>query len=373
MLITFNMSASLLRQALGMPERVRRWTIERKQRRVRTNLINGLIRLAEARHNDAERLLLKNVELSEAPLLHYLAAAVAAQRRNAYQDRDQHLAMADRTSRKARLAVGLIQAQLQMEAQQWEQALATLSYLNEASPRHPGVLRLLMKCCLAVKEWDRLDALLPDLRRQNILAGEYARELEHEVTIRRIEQANRQSFAVLERVWSTTSKSLKEDPAVVAIYVDGLILHNHADEAERVLRTQIPKDWNPSLLDRYGALEAKHPDKLLVQMEKWLKDRPDDAVLLYSAGRQAARAQLWGRGRSYLEASIARGARSDSYRLLGELLEHMNETEAAHDCYRKGLAMIAGATGLAWPSTSSLATTETGLPGTRLPADASVR
>jgi hypothetical protein len=48
---------------------------------------------------------------------------------------------------------------------------------------------------------------------------------------------------------------------------------------------------------------------------------------------------LWGRARSYLEASINLQASPESYRLLADLLEQMGEPAAAALCYREGLVL----------------------------------
>lgn len=338
---------NLIRELLGVPRRVRRWAGNRRQRRARTGLIEGLIRLAEGRHAEAEKLLLKHIDRSEAPLLHYLGAAVAAQRRGSYEDRDRFLGLADRTSPRARLAVGLIQAQLQVDAGQWEQAFATLTYLQEQAPRNPRVLTMLLKCCLALDEWERVHALLPELRKQGVVSEERAEALARQVAEHRLQQARREGLVPLEKVWGSLGKSLREDPALVLSYIEGQVEFGNADEAERLLRQRLQKEWDGELARRYGALAVSAPERSLAQIEKWLKERPEDAVLLHAAGRQALRAQLWGRARTYFEAAVGRAPRAESYHALGALLERTGEPEAAREAYRKALDLTVADQGAA--------------------------
>lgn len=342
LVLTLYFLIALLRRLLGIPRWFRRWGEQRQQTKARAHLIDGLIRLAEGRFAEAEKLLLKDVERSEAPLLHYLAAAVIAQRQGAAERRDHYIALADKTSPKARLAVGLIQAQLQVEGKQWEQALATLNYLYETSPHHPRLLVMFLKVCQALKEWERLDALLPEMRRQGVLDEVQAAELERTIATHRLEQAGRESVAALERVWSGLSRSQRDDAELVLLHATGLVRQGEADEAERVLRARIPKDWNPRLLQLYGSLQTSGAEKVFAQLEKWLKERPEDPALLYAAGRQALRAKLWGRGRSYLEAAVGRAGKPEMYKSLGELLEQLEEPDAARECYRKALEALPG-------------------------------
>ena len=52
---------------------------------------------------------------------------------------------------------------------------------------------------------------------------------------------------------------------------------------------------------------------------------------------------LWGKGRSYLEASIAIRPMPENYLQLAMLLEeHMDEAELAQENYRQGLHLLAG-------------------------------
>lgn len=343
LLVALYLLIGMLRGLFGVPRRMRRWTGDRRQRRARSGLIDGIVRLVEGRYGESEKLLLKHIDRSDAPLLHYLAAAVIAQHRGSYEDRDRFLGLADRTSPRARLAVGLIQAQLQVDAGQWEQAFATLTYLHELSPNNPRVLSMLFKCCQALGEWERLQKLLPDLRRHAVLAPARLEELEREVAAHRLEQGRRNGLPGLEQVWNSLPRSLKDDGELLLIYADGAAALGNDDEAERVLRARLAKGWDRELVLHYGALAVTQPERALAQIEKWLKERPEDPALLHAAGRQALRAELWGRARTYLEAAVAREPRSDAYHALGALLERMGEVEAARDCYRRALEASASA------------------------------
>lgn len=337
-LAVFYAFIAIVRGLLGMPGRFGDWQRQRREHRARAHLTKGLLRLAEGRSSEAEKLLLKDVGRSETPLLHYLAAAIAAQRLNSYEQRDKYLALADKTSAKAGLAVGLIQAQLQIESRQWEQALATLNYLNESSPNHPRVQEMLLRTCEALEEWDRLEILLPAARRQQAVSDSELLRLERALALHRLNQALASGDGgILEKTWNGLGKALRQDPTLLHVYIDGLAASGQNEQAERLLRTHLAKEYNRDLVRRYGMLPVSAPYKALAQVEKWLLDRPDDAVLLQAAGRFALQANLWGRARSYLEAAVACQPDPDTCHLLGALLEKSGETDAARDYYRQAL------------------------------------
>ena len=76
--------------------------------------------------------------------------------------------------------------------------------------------------------------------------------------------------------------------------------------------------------------------------EGWLQKRPQNGVLLLALARMSLRNRLWGKARSYLEASIGALPTAAAYRELGVLLERMGESDEAIRCYRSGLGFFLG-------------------------------
>jgi HemY protein len=104
----------------AMPSRLSRWQDETKTKRAAAMLTRGLIALEEGKWSEAERVLVRYAGNSGTPLLHYLAAAKAAQKQDAYERRDEYLSLAHQSERGADIAVGLAQAELQLAAGQKE-------------------------------------------------------------------------------------------------------------------------------------------------------------------------------------------------------------------------------------------------------------
>jgi len=115
------------------------------------------------------------------------------------------------------------------------------------------------------------------------------------------------------------------------------------EQAERELRGALKRDWHPALVACYGEVRAADPAKQLKAAEKWLEAHPDDAVLLKSAARLSLANELWGKARSYLEASLALHPTPEAYALYGELLTQLGEDEEALAAYRSGLGLVSPA------------------------------
>ena len=120
---------------------------------------------------------------------------------------------------------------------------------------------------------------------------------------------------------------------------------------EPLIASALGKNWNSELVMLYGQIELNEPSHQLAVAEGWLKQYPEDAGLLQTLARLALKNKLWGKARSYLEASIAISATPHAYQLLGLLLERLGETEKANQCFRTGLGLVAPETASALPAT----------------------
>jgi HemY protein len=337
---------ALFRRARRTPRQLRHWLGERRHQRAQHDLLSGLSQVAEGRYLDAERTLLSHVRSADVPVLHHLIAAVAAQRRGAWETRDEHLAAADRSTPGADVAVGLLQAQLQVEAEQWEQALATLNWLRDRAPRNRRAVGLLAQCLLALGDYDRLWEMLPDLRRRGTLPQPRLLELERRVVSERFTAAAVAGGAELKALWRYLDREQRREPELRALYAEALIDAGREGEAERELLGWLRHRWDDRLVAVWGRLGSVNGERVFAQTERWLKERPQDVRLLEAAGRQAMTAELWGRARSYLEAAAARSSRAELQLLLAELYERIGEPERARQAYRRVLGLEAGRSAL---------------------------
>lgn len=322
----------------GLPRQLRHWRQERHSRRARSASNRGLIALSEGDWATAEKTLIRNVRYTDTPLVNYLSAARAAQKQNAPERRDHYLALAHRSTRGADIAVELTQGELQLAHGQLEQALATLMHLQSIAPKHQHVLYLLMRLYERLKSWGDLERLLPDLRRYEAADEATLDALERRVHRELLALAARsRSTQRLTEVWERVPRALRRDEELVYDYARHLICHQESAKAEAILRDTLKHRWSDRLVNLYGLAEGGEKDKQLAQAEGWLKERQHNPTLLLALGRLSLRNQLWGKARAYLEASLGIEARPETYKELGELLTRLGETEAATECYRKGL------------------------------------
>jgi len=332
----------LFRGSLAVSGKWRIWSRKRRLRKAHSLTSRGLCQLAEGEWRAAERTLNKSASKTDTPLINFLAAARAAQGQGAYERRDTYLKQAIDNNKKAEVAVGLTQAELQLNSKQLEQALATLKHLNQLVPHHTYVLNLLRGVYLELYDWDGLASLLPELRKRKVLKPEALATLERKVYLQLLQSAASVSSPTLETTWHNVPKHLTHDPELVASYAQLLIDNDNGESAEEILRTTIKKNSTPSLIRLYGISEGKNPSKQLSTAEAWLKGKSTDSNLLLALGRICVQNRLWGKAQSYLEASAKIEPTAETYFELGKILEQLGEMQGALGAYRKGLSLVAG-------------------------------
>ncbi len=324
----------------NLPGAVKRQSKSRGYEKSRRLLNQGLIDLAEGRFDQAESNLVKLVEFSESPLVHYLAAARAAQLQGKHDERDSYLKAAHEARPEAEMAIGVTQAELQLAHQQLEQSLATLTHLRGIAPRHDHVLRLLARVYFELEDWQSLVELLPDIRKKKLLKESILKNMEGK-SYRGFLAAAKGNQQALEKAWTKIPKASQTDADLILYYIK---LSNRASSnsssVEQLIIKSLDQKWDNRLVEAYGLFKAIDPNQQLRRTEKWLGDYAKNEYLLLALGRICIRARLWGKAQSYLEASIGVNAMAASCLVLAKLLgDQLQENDKASQYYKKGLQL----------------------------------
>ena len=236
----------LLRGTSNISGRFRNWADQRRFRKANQLTNRGLCELAEGEWKAAEKNLIRGAGNSEIPLINYLAAAGAAQKQGHYEERDGYLRSAHGSDPQAEIAIGLTQAQLQIDAKQWELALATLRRLQQLTPNHSYVLKLLQRVYLELHDWQSLQALLPNLRKYKVFKPEMLDKVESSVYLQRVTTvASSADTEMVVKIWQSIPSSWQQDPKILSVYVDYLIKKGDGVTAETLLREALKKTGMP--------------------------------------------------------------------------------------------------------------------------------
>ncbi|MDX5378379.1 MAG: tetratricopeptide repeat protein [Halomonas sp.] len=321
--------------------RLKVWNRRTRHRNAMKRTVRGLVALAEGRWKRAEKSLVKAADDSSTPLVNYLSAALAAHYQGRYEQADTLLKRAHLSTEGADSAVGLMQVQLMLDRQQYEEALAILTRLDRQMPNHPQVLKQLKQAYLSVNDWDGLRRLMPRLAARQLIAPQERTQLELRAYKELLVHEARDPGNVerIRNLWADMPDALRGNVELVVLYTEALVRGNEEGIAERLLRHSLKEHWDSRLVLRYGLLDVD-PARQLVHAEKWLQERPNDPDLLLTLGRLALRNAYWGKAQEYFEASQRQRPSGVVCAELARLYANLGEHNKSQLYYRQSVELL---------------------------------
>jgi HemY protein len=330
----------LLGVLFRMPGKIKKKGKNIKFNRSQEALIAGLIDSAEGNWEKSEKILIKHASNSGAPLLHYLTAARAAQSRGAIEKRDEYLRKATEQSGETDIAVGLTQAELHLSANQFDQALETLTKLHSIDSSHASILKLLHQTYQRVGDWEGLRKLIPSLHQNKVLMEAEVKLLESETFSSLLKQAAEKGDSEeIQQLWQTIPEHVQSIQGIATIYYAAMIEVGAGEKIEDNIAKAIVKNWDETLLVLYANIKTKDYPKQLQTAEQWLAVHSSSAVLLRILGKISIKCKQMEKAEQYLTKSVGIEPTVAAYQLLGDVLSEKGDKDKASDSYRKGLEL----------------------------------
>jgi HemY protein len=318
------------------------WFSDRGYRKSQKQTTQGLIAFIEGNWQSSRRILSRAAEKSETPLLNYLIAARACHELGDAKQINEFLKKAEQSTAGAGIAVELTQAELQLRNLHFEQALATLTRLRRNASKHPHVLHLLKSAYIGLNDWQAILDLLPDLRKYKVAPEPALHELELTASKARIDDISKgrdNTLSDLNNFWSTLPKAMARNSEFVACYAEHIIPVGGEQQAEKLIRNQLKREWNKDLISLYGTVASEDAGKQLLHAEAWLLERNNDSILMLTLGRLSLRNGLWGKAKEYFENSLKMEKTGEVCAELGRLLAHLGEHERSNEYFHQGLLL----------------------------------
>ena len=324
-------------------ERLAHLRMERRKRRAREDTQRGLLDLAAGQWRSAEELLSRSARDADSPASNYLVAARAADLLDAVERRDEWLSRAQEHAPEERAAALVTLAEMQMRRAQDEAALQTLEQLDASGDLNSRGLELMARLLQKLGRGEQLLALGPRLQSAKELPERKVNEILAQVQLEEVRAAGeKRDQSRLEKAWSDLPRGVRKLPHSIVAYARAAMSCQDHPTAEKALRELIDETGDVSAIRLYGEVVLPDPLVPLERAESWLRKRPDDADLLATCARLCLRAELFGKARSYLEASLARRPNAENSLILADLLEQMGEPERAAQSLRQAVATSVG-------------------------------
>jgi HemY protein len=335
--------ATVLQRTFTTRRRIARLRAERRRQRARDDTKRGLIELAAGQWQNAEELLTRSAPEADSAAANYLVAARAADLLDAVDRRDEWLARAQEESPAARTGALVTLAEMQMRRGLDEPALQTLEQLDVSGDLNTRGLELMARLCRQLGRVERLRELAPRLQSDKQLPAEKVDELLAQLRLEEVRAAGQRADRdALEKAWSDLPRAVRKLPQSIVVYARAAMACADYAAAERVLRELIDETQDPAAIRLYGELVLDDALAPLERAEGWLRKRPEDPDLLAACARLCLRAELVGKARSYLEASLARKPDAENSLILADLLEQLGEREPAARYLRQAVTHSVG-------------------------------
>ena len=334
-----------LRMVFSTRRGVLAWAKNRRQQRGLNRTTQGLIAFIEGRWDIARKALTKSADNSSTPLINYLFAARASSAIGDAKAVDDFLKKAELSTQGADVAIGLTQAELQIHNGQYEQALATLLRAKKMASHHPVVLASLAKVYRQLNDWDSLLKLLPALQKYSTLSAADIKNLEREACVAKlIRSVASHEINGLLNCWKHLPSGIKQDALLIACYAEQLIAHKQNEEAERLLRNQLQRQYDERLVDLYGFAVASGNEKPFAKQlafaEKLLKSQPSSAVLKLAIARISLSHGLQEKAQQYVEASLELKVIVGAFATLGGIYASQGDYKKSVECYVRELPLL---------------------------------
>ena len=332
----------LLGNALALPASVRAWRARRRRERAHTALATALQAYYEGRYARAEKEAGYAADNGPSPGVAALLAARAAHQMRDFDKRDRWLERADGSGDSLQAARLVSRAELALEERDFAAARDALRSLHGAGPKHVATTRMLLRAERGAGAWDEVLRLASQLSKRDAIAPALAEEYKVQATVELLARSA-DDAAAFERRWRGVAAADRIQPRIAAAAARNATALGKAALARDILENALAAEWVPQLVLLYGGLpERLGPEERISEArarieraEQWLLERERDSHLLATLGRLCAQAELWGKARSFLEASLSfeesRAARIE----LARLAERLGQSDEAQRHFRR--------------------------------------
>jgi len=333
----------LVSHAIALPGYVRAYRARRRAEQAHASLAASLQAYYEGRYARAEKEAQLAHDTGPTPGLAALLAARAAHQMRDFERRDRWLERADTAGEGLQTARLVTRAELALDERDFIGARNALRTLHGAGPRHIATLRMLLRAERGAGAWDEVLRLSNHLAKRDAIAPAMAHEYRVQALVYLLRESSGDRLALARR-WHSLSSREQAEARVAMTAAQLATALGDAVLAREAIEKALAADWTPALAALYADLPAglapaaRSAEALLriERAERWLLERERDAHLLAALGRLCVHAELWGKARSFLEASLSFEETRDAHVELARLAERLGHAAEAEAHYRRG-------------------------------------
>ncbi len=318
--------------AWRLPTRVREYRDRRRRESALVSLRDGVLALFEGRFGRAERLAQSALVDTSLAGAASLVAARAAHRMREPERRDRWLESA-RDEPGAWHAQLMTSAELALEDQRPEDALAAIDTLRAGGPRHLHAMRVSLRAQELAQDWSALLQTLGELEKRDAMPQAAIQGLKIRA-YRALFAAPHTDAGELQRRYASLAPAELAIDEVIEAVARGFVRVGGQEQAARAIERALESRYAERLVSLYAELDGVPARERLGNAERWRSRYGDDAVLLSTLGRLCAAEGLWGKAEEFLLLAEHAGPGPRAHLALARLYEAMGRTDEAYRRYR---------------------------------------
>jgi HemY protein len=329
----------LLRRIFRTGAHTRGWFVGRKRRRARKQTEQALL-LAEGDYQQVEKLMAKNADHAEQPVVNYLLAAEAAQQRGDEARANQHLERATELAGDDLIPVEITRVRLQLARNENHAARHGIDKLLE-------ITRVIRKCCASPNRlypYRRVGSLLdiiPSMAKANVGDEEHRAALEQLAWIGLMDKALADGGSEgLREWWKNQSRKTRAQVPLQVAMAERLIESDDHDTAQQIIIDGLKKQYDDRLVMLIPRLKTNNPEQLEKVLRQQIKAVGDRPLLWSTLGQSLMRHGEWQEASIAFRAALKQRPDAFDYAWLADTLDRLHQPEEAAAMRRDGLLTL---------------------------------
>ena len=330
----------ILRRVLRTGARTRGWFAGRKSSKARKQTHAAMLKLAEGDHRQMEKLLARNADHAEQPVVNYLLAAEAAQQRGDDIRTNQYLERAAEIADIDQMPVDITRVRIQLARGEVHAARHGVDRLLGQSPRHPEVLRLAEQAYLLTGAYGSLLEILPSMAKADIHTDDEIRMLQEQAYVGMMNQLMAEEGSEgLKRWWKDQSRKTRHEVALQVAMATHLIECNDQDLAQEVILDGLKRQYDDRLVALMPKLRSGNPEQLEKTLRQLIKQNGTTPLLSSTLGQLLMKHGEWQQASEAFREALKQRPDAYDYAWLADALDKLHKPAEAAEMRREGLML----------------------------------
>jgi len=330
----------ILRRVLRTGARTRGWFAGRKSSKSRKQTKEAMLKLAEGDHRKMEKLLARNADHADQPVVNYLLAAEAAQQRGDTIRTNQYLERAAEIADTDQMPVDITRVRIQLAQGEIHAARHGVDRLLGQSPRHPEILRLAEQAYLRTGAYGSLLEILPSMAKADIHTDDEIRVLQEQAYIGMMNQLMAEEGSDgLKRWWKDQNRKTRHEVALQVAMATHLIECNDQDLAQEVILDGLKRQYDDRLVALMPKLRSGDPEQLEKTLRQLIKQNGTTPLLSSTLGQLLMKHGEWMQASEAFREALKQRPDAYDYAWLADALDKLHKPAEAAEMRREGLML----------------------------------